>query len=136
MSRQLKEAARMRTSTWRGPGLGVGRSATRNPSKPVVATISMHFIAALPSTLMVELLAGAAHAVGEAQRILMHRVGAPGDMAVRPHEHQLALVSFGDRRIGNGGDADRHLPLAEGALDRRAVWRVGAEAQQREAAAE
>ena len=26
MSRQLKEAARIRTSTWRGPGLGVGRS--------------------------------------------------------------------------------------------------------------
>ena len=42
----------------------------------------------------------ASYLVDERHGILGRAVGAPGDVAVRPHQNKRALVELGDRRIG------------------------------------
>jgi len=57
-------------------------------------------------------------------------------MAVGPYQHEAALVERGNERLGDGGEADRHLALLRGFEQRCRFGDVGAKAEQGEAAAE
>ena len=83
-------------------------------------------------------VSSAARRRGRGRRCARHRrghvVAAPGDMAVRPHQHQRRLVERGDVGIGEGDLAHRHAARLGGldqARARRAGWRRAAAAQSR-----
>ena len=75
-------------------------------------------------------------AIDEVQRVAGQRVAAPGDMAVRPHQHELALVQRADVGLIDRDDFQRHAARAGGRDECARVRRIRAEAQQREAAPE
>ncbi len=79
---------------------------------------------------------GTADAVHDALGIRGHVVAAPGDVAVRPHQHQAGFIERGDLRIGEGDGAHRHAARRGGLDQPRGVGRIGAEPQQHEAVAE
>ena len=71
----------------------------------------------------------AAHAVGQRARIDRRGVRAPCHVAVGTDEHELAGVEFGDLRIGDACNRQRHATIAERPLDRGRIGCVVAEPQ-------
>ena len=63
-------------------------------------------------------------------------IAAPGDVAVRPHQHELAFIKRRDLGLRQGDVAQRHVPRLGGFDQSRAVGWLGAEPQQHEAVAE
>ena len=57
---------------------------------------------------------GAANAVDHCQRIIRRTIAAPGNMTVRPHEHELALVKLRGLRMVDLGESYRHLECLRG----------------------
>src|SRR6185437_1043360 len=79
---------------------------------------------------------GATNAIDDRERVARQGIAAPSDMPIRPHQHQRTVIERAYFRLHDGDRFQRNGTRASGFAKSPTFWRIDAQAQQNETAAE